>query len=313
MTRPPKALINAAISGLLLAAAAYVLWRELHHTSTAEIAAAARAWSPGRLAVAAALSLAGYLLLGINEQIALRWSGSNIGWIPGVGGSFVSHALANNLGMTIFVGGAIRAGVYARHGVTVAQSAVVTVYGAMSFGLGLAALSGLSFLLAPAAAFQTLGAPVGLMRVTGALLAAAPLAYLAACALIRRQVTLLGQQVALPPLWLGLVQFGFGLGDVVLSAALMWLLIPGHGLGFATFSGGYLTAMSAGLFSGVPGGLGVFEGALVALLPQLPRPALAAGMLGYRLFYYLLPLGISAVALAGDALMARRQAPPAAS
>jgi phosphatidylglycerol lysyltransferase len=57
----------------------------------------------------------------------------------------------------------------------------------------------------------------------------------------------------------------------------------------------------------------VFEGALVALLPQLPRPALAAGMLGYRLFYYLLPLGISAVALAGDALMARRQAPPAAS
>lgn len=309
MTKPPKALINVAIPVLLLTAAGYVLWRELHHTSPAEVAAAVRSWTVGQLIAATALSLAGYLLLGINEQIALRWSGSTIGWVPGVGGSFISHALANNLGMTIFVGGAVRAGVYARYGVTVAQSTVVTVYGAMSFGLGLAALAGLSFLLTPVATFETLHAPVVLMRLIGGLLAAAPLGYLAACALIRRKVVLMGQEVALPPLWLGLVQFAFGLGDVVLSAALMWLLIPGNDLGFATFASGYLTAMSAGLFSGVPGGLGVFEGALVALLPQLRRPALAAAMLGYRLFFYLLPLAISAVALAADALLRPRAAP----
>jgi uncharacterized membrane protein YbhN (UPF0104 family) len=308
MTKPPKALINVVIPIVLLTAAGYVLWRELHHTSIAEIAAAVRTWTPGQLVAAAALSLGGYLFLGVNEQIALRWSGSTIGWVPGVGGSFISHALANTLGMTIFVGGAVRAGVYARYGVTVAQSAVVTVYGALSFGLGLAALAGVSFLSAPAATFEILGAPVVLMRIIGGLLAAGPIAYLAACAFIRRKVTLMGQEIAFPPLWLGLVQFGFGLGDVVLSAALMWLLIPGNDLGFATFASGYLTAMSAGLFSGVPGGLGVFEGALVALLPQLHRPDLAAAMLGYRLFYYLLPLAISVIAIAADAVLRPRAA-----
>ena len=44
--------------------------------------------------------------------------------------------------------------------------------------------------------------------------------------------------------------------------------------------------------SGVPGGAGVFETAMLKLLPQIDRTNLAAAFLGFRLFYYLTPLVI---------------------
>lgn len=308
MAKPSRLLVNLLIPGVLMTAAAWILWRELHALSPARIAQAAASLTPLRLAGAAVLSLGAYGLLGVNEQIALRWTGSDLSWRRGLWGSFVSHALANSLGMTALVGGAVRVGVFARHGVSVAQSAVVTVYAAVSFGLGLAALAGLSFLAAPADAFAALHAPAAPLRLLGAALLAGPFAYLAACALVRGQVTLLGHEISLPPLWLGLVQCGFGLCDVMLSAVLMWLVLPGEAPHFATFAGAYLTAMAAGLFSGVPGGLGVFEGALVALLPQLDRADLTAAMLAYRVFFYLLPLALAAPSL-GASLFRRRRNP----
>lgn len=306
MAKPTRVLVNLLIPGILMTAAAWILWRELHALPPGRIAEAAASLTPLRLLGAAALSLGAYVLLGVNEQIALRWSGSDLGWWRGVRGSFVSHALANNLGMTALVGGAVRVGIFARYGVSVARSAMVTVYAAVSFGLGLAALSGLSFLAAPPEAFAALHAPAAPLRLLGGLLVAGPFAYLAACALVRGRRVLFGHEVSLPPLWLGLVQFGFGLSDVILSAALMWLVLPGEPPHFATFAGAYLTAMAAGLFSGVPGGLGVFEGALVALLPQLDRADLTAAMLAYRVFFYLIPLAIAAPSLAASLFRRRR-------
>jgi uncharacterized membrane protein YbhN (UPF0104 family) len=298
MATSPRALVNILVPALLLAVAAWVLWRELHELPPARIAAAAASLTPVRLAAAAVLSLAGYVLLGVNEQIALRWLGSKVSWRRGIWASFVAHALANSLGMAALVGGAVRVGMLARDGVSVAQSAVVTVYAAVSFGLGLAALAGLSFLVAPPEAFAALHAPAGPLRLLGGLLVAGPFAYLAACALVRGRLVLFGHELSLPPLWLGLTQFGFGLSDVILAAVLMWLVLPGEPPPLANFAGAYLTAMAAGLFSGVPGGLGVFEGALVALLPQVDRANLAAAMLAYRIFFYLLPLAIAAPPLA---------------
>jgi len=57
-------------------------------------------------------------------------------------------------------------------------------------------------------------------------------------------------------------------------------------------------ATSIGLASHVPGGLGVFEGAMVLMLPELPRDALLAAMLAYRLIYYLGPLCLATVLFA---------------
>jgi uncharacterized membrane protein YbhN (UPF0104 family) len=61
----------------------------------------------------------------------------------------------------------------------------------------------------------------------------------------------------------------------------------------------------AGLISTVPGGAGVFEGSISTLLPNAEPAPLAAAFLGYRLVYYLLPLLIACLALAGDTIHRR--------
>ena len=60
-----------------------------------------------------------------------------------------------------------------------------------------------------------------------------------------------------------------------------------------------------GLISHVPGGVGVFEGSISALLAGVQPAPLAAAFLGYRLAFFILPLAIAAIALAGDTFRQR--------
>ena len=47
----------------------------------------------------------------------------------------------------------------------------------------------------------------------------------------------------------------------------------------------------------MPGGLGVFEATIVALLPQVPTPQLLGSIVAYRAIYYLLPFSLAIIAL----------------
>ena len=50
--------------------------------------------------------------------------------------------------------------------------------------------------------------------------------------------------------------------------------------------------------AGVPGGAGVFETAMLQLLPMVDRTSLAAAFLGFRVFYYFAPLAVALILLA---------------
>ncbi|MFI4950356.1 MAG: hypothetical protein ACHP7A_04895, partial [Caulobacterales bacterium] len=97
-----------------------------------------------------------------------------------------------------------------------------------------------------------------------------------------------------------------GVVDNGIAAAILWILLPHGGPNYVTFVGAYAVACIVGLASSVPGGAGVFESAMAALLPAVEPAALAAAFLGYRLAYYILPLILAALALAADTLRRRR-------
>ncbi|MBV9509579.1 MAG: UPF0104 family protein, partial [Caulobacteraceae bacterium] len=225
--------------------------------------------------------------------------------LDGMAASFITYAFANNLGMGVLMSGALRASVYGRHGVGLTQVAKLTAYGAMTFALGAGALGGWSFLTAPDAAFAALGLEARLGRVIGLLLASWPVVYLLACSLLRGSVTLFRHEFQLPKLKYAVLQLIFGLADVSVNAAVIWTLLGAAAPRYATFLGGYLVSVSAGLLSGVPGGVGVFEGVMLTLLPGVDPAALAAALLGYRLFYYFAPLGVGALLLLARRLLHR--------
>jgi len=256
---------------------------------------------------ALALSATSFLLMGCVEWLGLRWAGARIRVRSALAGSFVASAIAHSLGANLIVSGAVRARWYARHGVSLRQVAAATLFHGFSFTVGLSTLAGASLLAAGShdiTRASRIASPVadGL----GVLLLAGVGGYIALCALMRRPLRGFGHSVKLPSVRVALAQMTIGAVDNAVAAAIIWTLLPTGAIGFFTFVGSYAPSVVAGLVSHVPGGVGVFEGSLSALLKGLEPAALAAAFLGYRLFFFVIPLLLAGLALALDALRERR-------
>jgi len=98
--------------------------------------------------------------------------------------------------------------------------------------------------------------------------------------------------------------------DCLAAGLALWLLVPGE-LPLAAFLPAFLLALGAGLVSGSPAGLGAFEIALLALLPDQPEAGLLGAVVAWRVIAYAVP----ALAGAGLALhsAARRPVPAGAA
>jgi uncharacterized membrane protein YbhN (UPF0104 family) len=291
---------------VMLVAAVWVLWREFHKLSFEAVKAAMGGWGLTAIVLTLVLSVVSFLLMGLIEWVGLRWTGAKVPMGPTQMGSFLANAIAHAIGANLLISGAIRARFYDRYGVSLTQVAGTTLFAAASFGVGLAALSGGGLLLASQADLARTAIPPMVGRALGVALLAAALGYVVLCAVRRKPLTGFGRSVTLPSARDALAQLVLGVVDNGIAAAILWILLPAGGPSYVTFVGAYAVACITGLISSVPGGAGVFESAMAALLPGVEPAALAAAFLGYRLSYYILPLILAAVALAAETLRARR-------
>jgi uncharacterized membrane protein YbhN (UPF0104 family) len=99
-----------------------------------------------------------------------------------------------------------------------------------------------------------------------------------------------------PPLATSALQIAVSLADWILSGAALFVLLPGpQRVPVLGFFGVFLLAQLPALIAQVPGGLGVFEAVMVAMLRhQIPIPRLLVALLAYRVIYFLIPLVIAA-------------------
>ena len=87
-----------------------------------------------------------------------------------------------------------------------------------------------------------------------------------------------------------------GSADLVVASSVLYVLLHASAdVPFLPFLGAYLLAMVAGVISNVPGAVGVFESAMLLLLPDVPTAVLLGSILAYRLIYYLIPLMLALV------------------
>jgi uncharacterized membrane protein YbhN (UPF0104 family) len=258
------------------------------------------AWGAGRILLAVALAAARFLLMAVVEWLGMRWTGARVPWLPVLGVSFLANAIAHAVGANLLVSGALRARLYDRYGVSLTQVAATTLFGGMSFAVGLAALGGSGLAFSDPRQIEATAIPLMLARGVGGLLIAFSLGYVLLCAVRRRPVVVFRRSFSLPSVGDAIAQVVIGVVDNGIAAAIVWLLLPAGAVTYGTFVGAYAVAAVAGLLSTVPGGAGVFEGSISTLLPATDPAPLAAAFLGYRLFYYVLPLVIACLALAAD-------------
>ena len=104
--------------------------------------------------------------------------------------------------------------------------------------------------------------------------------------------------VVLPDGPLTLLQIAIGIVDLGFCALAMYVLVPDEpNLGFVVVAVIFVSATLLGFASHSPGGLGVFDAAMLVGLWQMDREDLLAGMLLFRLLYYIAPFVISVILL----------------
>ncbi len=301
--------LPALVGLVVFVAALLVLRRALADTSLAEIVAGFRTIPTPTLLAAAAVGVASYLVQTLYDLVGLRHVGSALRWRTIAPHAFCAMAVGHNVGVSAISGGAVRYRAYTALGLPVARVAAVIACYPVAYALGAATLLGLTLVLAPGTApgAERLGEP--LLRFVGVALCAVPLAWIALAARARGPVALGRLRLAPPATRLAVAQVAIGASDVLVTAAMPWLLLSTHSdIGFAPFLGAYVVAVTLGAASGVPGGLGVVEGAFVALLPGVAPAALVGALLAWRVSYFLVPLALALVVLGGQVLVARLRA-----
>jgi phosphatidylglycerol lysyltransferase len=306
--RPAKLLPFLGV--LLFGLALYVLHRELKTVHYADVAREIRALPPFRVVLALALAALGYLALTAYDATGVRYIRHPLPYTRTALASFIGYAVSNNVGGSIVSGGTVRMRLYSLWGFSTVEIVKVVAFCVFTFWVGFFSVGGAYLFLGPLRLPP--GFPVSpvALRLLGAVLLAVVAAYLVACAFGRTPLRVKEWEIPLPSLRLALAQVTFGSLDWVLSAGVLYVLLPpGGGLSFPEFLSPYLIAQVAGLASHVPGGVGVFETVLLLLLsPRIARDSLIGAMLVYRVVYYLLPLALAAVAIGAHETFQRKEA-----
>jgi len=300
--------LGVIVSLTMITIAVVVLYRILRDIDTEALIDALDATDWKTLIIAGLFVFAGYLTLTFYDLFALRTIGrSEVPYPVAALASFTSYSVGHNVGASVFSGGAVRYRIYSNWGLSVIEVTKICFLAGLTFWLGNATVLGLGVLYAPQAARAIDQLPPWCNRTMALVILALLFAYVAWVWVKPRVIGRDGWQVTLPGGPSTLIQIAIGIIDLGCCAAAMYMLVPDEpNLGFVTVAVIFVAATLLGFASHAPGGLGVFDAAMMVALWQFDKEDLLAGLLLFRLLYYIIPFVISLVVLGlREALLSR--------
>src|SRR6476646_2393782 len=188
--------------------------------------------------------------------------------------------------------------VYAGWGLNAIEVAKICFLAGLTFWLGNAAVLGLGISYHPEAATAIDQLPPWLNRIAAFAIIVGLVAYVVWVWMQPRVVGRGPWTVILPGGPLTLLQVAIGILDLGFCALAMYVLVPDEpNLGFVVVAVIFVSATLLGFASHSPGGLGVFDAAMLVGLWQMDREELLGGMLLFRVLYYISPFVISVILL----------------
>jgi len=291
--------VGVAISVTVIGIACYVLFHMLRGINVDEVIQAIRDTEPHQIALAALFVAAGYFTLTFYDLFAVRAIGhSHVPYKINALAAFTSYSIGHNVGASVFTGGAVRYRIYSAWGLNAIDVAKICFLAGLTFWLGNAAVLGLGISYHPEAAASIDQLPVWLNRVVAIAIILGLCAYVSWVWTRPRNVGRGPWSVTLPGGPLTLLQIMIGIVDLGFCALAMYVLVPDEpNLGFIVVAVIFVSATLLGFASHSPGGLGVFDAAMLVGLWQMDREDLLAGMLLFRMLYYIAPFVISVILL----------------
>jgi uncharacterized membrane protein YbhN (UPF0104 family) len=287
--------IGLALSVAIIAIALVVLYRILREINLHEVVEALVSTSWRNIAIAAMCVAGGYFTLTFYDLFALRTIGRNdVPYRIAALAGFTSYSVGHNVGASVFTGGAVRYRIYSAWGLSAIEVAKVCFIAGLTFWLGNATVLGLGIAYEPEAASAINQLPEWINRSAAILTLMVLTLYVTWVWSRPRVVGRHGWSVTLPGGPLTLLQIGIGIVDLGFCALAMYMLVPAEPhVGFVTVAVIFVAATLLGFASHAPGGLGVFDAAMLVALWQFDKEHLLAGLLLFRLLYYIVPFALS--------------------
>jgi uncharacterized membrane protein YbhN (UPF0104 family) len=291
--------IGLVLSLVIIAAAATVLYRMLRGIQFAEVMVALKATEVSDVLLAGLFVALGYFTLTFYDLFALRAIGANhVPYRVAATAGFTSYSIGHNVGASVFTGGAVRYRVYSAWGLTAIDVAKICFIAGLTFWLGNVTVLGLGIAYEPQAASAIDQLPPWINRVIAFLALGGLAAYVAWVWVKPRVIGRADWVVTLPGGPLTLIQIAIGIIDLSFCALAMWVLLPDDPhIDFIKLAVVFVSATLLGFASSSPGGLGVFDAAMMVALIEFDKEHLVAGLLLFRLLYYVIPFALSLVML----------------
>ena len=291
--------IAAAFSVAIAGLSVYVLIRTLSGVSIPDLERAIEATGGDQIAAAGLLAAVSFLALTGYDALALRQLRARVPYRTTALASFTSYAISFVLGFPLITAGTVRYWIYSQVGLAASKVASLTLIAAVTFWFGMIIMIGAALTFRSEQISAIIHLTPALNFLIGVGLLGAILCYLVWVTLRRRIVRVQGFRLELPGLWLSLGQILLGVIDQCAAAGVLYVLLPHQThLDFLTFAAAYVFACILGIASHAPGGIGVFEAAMLKAVPGVAEESLLASLLLFRAIYYIAPF-ILALALLG--------------
>lgn len=281
------------------ALAAYMIYHQLSKYDLNDLKNALLSIPSKNLIYASVCSFFGYIALSSYDFLALKYIKKNIETWKWIFAGFIGFSVSNNAGHAIVSGGAIRYRLYTRWRIKAEEIVKMITFSGFTYLVACFFLIIVGYLITPDHAFGD----GSLSKVTTAVVALGSfiglIIYLYASLFYKKAISIKGLKLKMPSFKMALAQIAIGSIDILMASSVLYFtLIYFVDIPFNTFIGAFIIAQILGIYSQVPGGLGVFELVFANIIPGADNQAqLYGALIAYRIIYYLLPLIISGIAL----------------
>jgi glycosyltransferase 2 family protein len=285
---------------------AFLLYRVVQRYDFSAILDALTRVAPTALLVPVGLVVLSYLSLTITEYIGVLYATRRrlklrrVALIT-LGSLGIGHAI----GLAALSSGAVRLRMYSRSGIGVEAVARIMLFSAANVAMGFTTLIAIGLVVNHRLVIEVLDIERGSTLVVAAALVSVPLLYVTLCLLRRRPLRLRQFRLPLPHPGMGALQIVMGSTNLLLKAAVLFACINLFAeTDYLTVASLYVAGDAASVIGHVPGGWGVLE---FIVLHHLSGTDAAAGLLVFRVIYYLAPLLLGLGIFVTDEILRRRQ------
>lgn len=290
------------IALLFVAIAIHVLASEFGSLSLDDLALSLGEIGWGAAGLMALVTIVAFCAVTPYDAFALAYEGKRLILRRSALSSTTSYAVSNMLGFPVLTGNAVRWWLFEHWGFRVGDVAIAAIATTIVCNIAFAIIVGASLIAAPDLTTQVTGLSAEASVAAGiiVLAIATAIVFLAVAGPKAIRIWRFGFR---RPGRLMLVQLLVCGVDYSATAAVLYIPLGlALGMDFLPFLALFSTAKTIGIFSNVPGGLGVFEAIIASAMGSIAPADLAAALVAYRAIFYFAPFAIAAAALAGHGL-----------